>query len=50
MDEKRVGRPKAKDKRIAVTFMAYASKVKEAKKKKGLNKFLEQSLYDYLSR
>lgn len=46
----KIGRPTVKDKKIAVTFTALESKVKAAKKKNGLNKYLEQSLYDFLTR
>lgn len=48
--KQKVGRPAVKDKKVPVTFMALESKVKSAKKKAGLNAYLEQALYDFNSR
>jgi hypothetical protein len=47
-----IGRPKVKDKRIAVTFTALESAVKNARKKglSELNKHLEVALYDFITR
>jgi len=53
--KKKAGRPVVKDKRIPVTFMALASKVKASAKKakdqgSSIKKELETMLYDFLSR
>lgn len=47
-----VGRPPVKDKKIAVTFTALESKVKEANKKgiRNRNINLEAALYEFASR
>lgn len=53
MKARKKGRPKVKDRRIAVTFTALESQVKAAREKAGLgvlNKELEAYLYDYVSR
>lgn len=53
MKAKKKGRPPVKDKRIAVTFTALESKVKDARKQIGLgpmNKKLEECLYGLLER
>ena len=52
MKAKKKGRPRVKDKRIAVTFTAVESKVNDARRKVGrtkVNKILEQCLYDLLT-